>query len=48
MFILLFAIVVLILSIDMLLDLADEFRWQVKFFPARCWKQKYHTRRRYF
>jgi hypothetical protein len=48
MFILLFVIGLLILSIDMLLDLTDEFRWQIKFFPARLWHQKYHTHRRYF
>ena len=40
-----FAIVVLG---DIFLDILDETRWQIKFLPARFWKRKYRTHRRFY
>ena len=33
---------------DIILDMLDELRWQVKFLPARFWRQNYRTHRRFY
>lgn len=33
---------------DIMLDLLDELRWQIKMLPSRFWKQKYPNHRRFY
>ena len=40
--------IAIILLGDIIADTLDELRWQCKMLPARFWKQKYKTHRRFY